>query len=104
MLKELGPGLRFMVVFTILTGLVYPVVMTGIAELIFPKQARGSLVSVNGKIVGSSLIGQPFTKPEYDAPYMPTWPLLPGRDAAHSTVSKPSACSCRNGYHSPSEV
>ncbi|HME73410.1 MAG TPA: potassium-transporting ATPase subunit C [Myxococcota bacterium] len=68
MLKELGPGLRLMVVFTILTGLVYPVVMTGIAELIFPKQARGSLVSVNGKIVGSSLIGQPFTKPEYFYP------------------------------------
>jgi len=68
MIKELGPGVRFMLVFTIFTGLLYPVAMTGLSELIFPKQARGSLVSANGKIVGSSLIGQPFTKPEYFFP------------------------------------
>jgi len=68
MLKELGPGLRLMVVFTILTGLLYPVVMTGISEAIFPEQAKGSLVRVGGKVVGSSLIGQPFTKPEYFYP------------------------------------
>ena len=68
MLKQLGPGLRLMVVFTVLTGLLYPVVMTGISEVIFPKQANGSLVTVNGKIVGSSLIGQPFAKPEYFHP------------------------------------
>jgi len=68
MIKEIGPGVRFMLVFTILTGLVYPVVMTGLSELIFPKQAKGSLVRENGKIVGSSLIGQPFTKPEYFFP------------------------------------
>jgi K+-transporting ATPase ATPase C chain len=68
MLKELVPGLRLMVVFTILTGLLYPVVMTGLCELIFPGKAKGSLVEVNGKVVGSSLIGQPFTKPEYFYP------------------------------------
>ncbi len=67
-MKELGPGLRLTVVFTILTGLLYPAVMTGLSELIFPRQARGSLVSVNGKIVGSRLIGQAFTKPEYFHP------------------------------------
>jgi potassium-transporting ATPase KdpC subunit len=68
MLKELGPGLRFTIVFTILTGLIYPVVMTGLSEGIFPKQSKGSLVVANGKIVGSSLIGQSFTKPKYFHP------------------------------------
>ena len=68
MIKELGPGLRLTIAFTILTGLLYPIVMTGLSELIFPKQAKGSLVSVNGNVVGSSLIGQSFTKPQYFYP------------------------------------
>ena len=68
MIKELGPGLRLTIAFTILTGLLYPAVMTGLSELIFPKQAKGSLVTVNGTVVGSSLIGQSFTKPEYFHP------------------------------------
>ena len=68
MLKELGPGLRLTLILTVLTGLLYPAVMTGVSELILPKQANGSLVTVNGKVVGSSLIGQPFTKPEYFHP------------------------------------
>ena len=65
MIKELGPGFRLTLAFTILTGLLYPVVMTAMSELIFPRQAKGSLVTVNGKVVGSSLIGQSFAKPEY---------------------------------------
>ena len=68
MLKELGPGLRLTIIFTVLTGLLYPAVMTGVSELIFPKQANGSLITVNGKVVGSALIGQPFVKPEYFHP------------------------------------
>ncbi|MGB6430562.1 MAG: potassium-transporting ATPase subunit KdpC [Candidatus Acidiferrales bacterium] len=68
MIKELGPGFRLMVVFTILTGLLYPAVMTGVSQLVFPKQANGSLVTVNGNVVGSSLIAQGFTKPEYFHP------------------------------------
>jgi len=68
MLKELGPGLRLTIIFTVLTGIIYPVVMTGISEVIFPKQSKGSLVTVNGKVVGSSLIGQPFAKAEYFHP------------------------------------
>ena len=68
MIKELGPGFRLTLVFTILTGLLYPAVMTGVSELIFPRQANGSLVTVNGKVVGSSLIGQAFAKPEYFHP------------------------------------
>lgn len=51
MLKELGPGFRLMVIFTVLTGLLYPAVMTGVSELVFPKQANGSLVMVGGKVV-----------------------------------------------------
>ena len=68
MIKELGPGLRLTIAFKILTGLLYPAVMTGLSELIFPKQAKGSLVTVNGMVVGSTLIGQSFTKPEYFHP------------------------------------
>ena len=68
MIKELGPGFRLTLLFTVLTGLLYPAVMTGVSELIFPRQANGSLVSLNGKVVGSSLIGQPFAKPEYFHP------------------------------------
>jgi potassium-transporting ATPase KdpC subunit len=68
MIKELGPGLRLMVALTILTGLVYPAAMTGVSKVLFPGKANGSLVTQNGKVVGSSLIGQSFTKPEYFHP------------------------------------
>jgi len=68
MIKELGPGFRLTLAFTLLTGLVYPTIMTGIAQLVFPKQANGSLETMNGKIVASSLIGQSFSKPEYFHP------------------------------------
>jgi K+-transporting ATPase ATPase C chain len=68
MIKELLPGLRLMIALTILTGLVYPAAMTGVSKMLFPSKANGSLVTQNGKIVGSSLIGQSFTKPEYFHP------------------------------------
>lgn len=68
MIKELGPGFRLTLIFTVVLGLLYPAVMTGVSELIFPKHSNGSLVTVSGKVVGSSLIGQPFTKPEYFHP------------------------------------
>lgn len=68
MIKELGPGFRLMIALTILTGLVYPAAMTGISKALFPSKANGSLVTQNGKVVGSRLIGQSFTKPEYFHP------------------------------------
>ena len=68
MVKELGPGFRLTLVFTLLTGLLYPALMTGLSELVFPKQANGSLLTVDGKLVGSSLIGQNFSRPRYFHP------------------------------------
>ncbi len=65
MLSHLRPAIVLMVIFTLLTGLAYPLAMTGIANLLFPAQATGSQVEKDGKVIGSALIGQNFTKPEY---------------------------------------
>ena len=65
MLKELKPALLMLLVFTILTGLVYPFVVTALGQALFPRQANGSLLEQGGKPVGSELIGQPFSSPKY---------------------------------------
>ncbi len=61
----LRPALMALLVFTFLTGAIYPLVVTGIAQVVFPHQANGSLVVKNGKILGSDLIGQQFDDPKY---------------------------------------
>ncbi len=63
--RHLGTGALFTLISVVLLGIVYPVVMTGIAQLIFPNQANGSLITVNGKVIGSDIVGQLFTKPQY---------------------------------------
>jgi K+-transporting ATPase ATPase C chain len=65
MIRHLGTSLRVTILSVVMLGLVYPLVMTGLAQLIFPRQANGSLVTVNGKVVGSAIIGQLWTKPQY---------------------------------------
>jgi potassium-transporting ATPase KdpC subunit len=65
MLQELRPALVMMVLMTALTGLAYPLAMTGLAQAVFPGQAAGSLVRTNGQVIGAALIGQPFAGPGY---------------------------------------
>jgi K+-transporting ATPase ATPase C chain len=64
-LEQLLPAVRITLVLTVLTGMLYPALVTGIAQAIFHKQANGSLIEANGKLIGSELIGQKFTRPEY---------------------------------------
>jgi K+-transporting ATPase ATPase C chain len=65
MKKNLQIAVLYTIVTTILLGVIYPLVVTGLAQLLFPKQANGSLIVQNGKLVGSHLLGQPFTAPGY---------------------------------------
>ncbi|KAF0099728.1 MAG: K+-transporting ATPase ATPase C chain [bacterium] len=65
MLKELKPALLMLALMTVVTGGFYPLVVTGVAQAVFPHQANGSLIEQDGKVVGSELVGQPFTAPKY---------------------------------------
>lgn len=65
MWNQAGTALRMVLLLTVLTGLVYPALVTGVARLAFPRQAAGSLMVREGRVVGSELIGQAFTRPEY---------------------------------------
>ena len=64
-MKQLMIAIKATLLLTLITGLLYPLAVTGLAQILFPHQANGSLQVVNGKTVGSELIGQRFTKPEY---------------------------------------
>jgi len=83
MRSELSTALRITLVLTVLTGLVYPAAVTALSQMAFPWRAHGSLLSVDGRVVGSALIGQNFARPEYFHPR----PSAAGYDAAASSGS-----------------
>lgn len=65
MVSQLRPALMMLLVLTVITGVIYPLAVTGMAQVIFPHQANGSLITINGKTYGSELIGQQFDGPKY---------------------------------------
>ena len=83
MWQQILPGLRIKIFMTILLGIVYPLAMTGICQVLFRDKADGSMISAGGRIVGSELIGQNFTKPEYFQPR----PSAAGNDGYDATAS-----------------
>jgi len=88
MLKQLRPAVVVLIGLTLITGLLYPLAMTGIAQVLFPTQAQGSLIVQDGKVIGSSLVGQPFN----DAKYFhgrPSATTAPDPQDASKTVEAP---------------
>jgi K+-transporting ATPase ATPase C chain len=83
MWRQLGIGFKMMLVLTVLTGLLYPGVVTGLCQVLFPARANGSLIVANGHAIGSELIGQNFKKPEYFQPR----PSAAGNDGYDPTAS-----------------
>ena len=93
MLREIRPAIILLILLTLITGLAYPLAMTAIAGVIFPKQAQGSLIEKDGKVVGSALIGQEFKDDKYFHG-RPSATLAP--DPADSTKTVPAPYNAAN--------
>lgn len=99
MLRELKPAILLVLVFVVLTGIAFPLVMTGVSKAIFPSQANGSLIEKDGKVIGSSLIGQNFADPKYFHPRPSN--AGSGYDAANSSGTNlgPTSGKLIDGIH-----
>jgi len=86
LLRELRPALSLVLLFTIFTGFIFPLAFTAVVQAVLPSQSNGSLITVNGQVVGSAIIGQNFTSSKY---FSPRPSALTGTDAKGNTINTP---------------